>query len=154
LAGLDEGMRYLLEYPYGCLEQRMSRSLPVIVSADLVEAFKLGSFGSLKEEVQKQFDHLADYQHPSGGFGHLPNPWLPDPFLTAYPLEVACLGKKEGYRLPEDVIRRAADWLRTYLSGRQQWAYPYSQSEDYAARAYALYVLGLYRQAPANYFLP
>ena len=107
-----------------------------------------------KRRCKNQFDHLADYQHPNGGFGYWPNPWLPDPYITAYTLEVASLGKKEGYRLPEAVLRRATAWLQTYLAGHQQWAYPYSESEDYAARAYALYVLGLYHQAPANYFMP
>jgi len=154
LAGLEEGARYLLDYPYGCLEQRMSRSLPVIVGAELVDVFKLGTLGTLKNDVQKQFYDLATYQHPSGGFGYWPNPWSPDPYLTSYTLEVAWLGKKEGYSLPEEVIRKATAWLQIYLSSRQQWAYPYSQNEDYAARAYALYVLGLYHEAPGNYFMP
>jgi alpha-2-macroglobulin len=152
LAGLQEGARYLLEYPYGCLEQRMSRSLPVIVGADLVSAFGLGTMGNLKGEVQHELDHLGDYQHPSGGFGYWTHPWQPDPFITAYALEVAKLAAKAGYRVPTEITQRAVAWLKIYLSSRQTWAYPYSENEEYAARAYTVYVLALYGQAPTNYF--
>lgn len=152
LAGLQEGARFLLEYPYGCLEQRLSRSLPVIVGADLIATFKLGTVGDLKAEVQKQLNNLSDYQHPNGGFGYWPNPWKPDPYITAYALEVAHLAGKEGYKLPETVLARASTWMKSYLSSKQEWAYPYSESEDYCARAYTLYVLGLRGEAPSNYF--
>ena len=41
LVGLGEGARYLVEYPYGCAEQRGSRALALLLSADLGEAFTL-----------------------------------------------------------------------------------------------------------------
>ena len=41
LVGLGEGARYLVEYPYGCAEQRGSRALALLLAADLGEAFKL-----------------------------------------------------------------------------------------------------------------
>jgi hypothetical protein len=105
--------------------------------------FKLGTLGDLKAEVQHELDHLSDYQHPSGGFGYWPSPWHPDPYITAYTLEVSTLAAREHYRLPAPVIDKAVAWLKIYLSGNQNWAYPYSQSEDYYARAYAVYVLSL-----------
>ena len=36
-----EGARYLVEYPYGCAEQRGSRALALLLAADLGEAFSL-----------------------------------------------------------------------------------------------------------------
>lgn len=152
LAGLEEGARYLLDYPYGCLEQRMSRMLPVIVGADLIQTFGLGTIDGLKKDVQKQLDRLNTYQRPGGGFSYWTDGIHPDPYLTAYALEVSTLAAREGYRVPHDTLEKAAGWLKTYLSSRQQWAYPYSESEDYAARAYAVYVLGMYGQLPSNYF--
>jgi uncharacterized protein YfaS (alpha-2-macroglobulin family) len=93
--------------------------------------------------VQHELDHLSDYQHPSGGFGYWPSPWHPDPYITAYTLEVSTLAAREHCRLPAPVIDKAVARLKIYLSGNQNWAYPYSQSEDYYARAYAVYVLSL-----------
>jgi len=144
LAGLREGARYLLEYPFGCLEQRLSRVAPVVAGADLVAEFGLGTMGDLKGVAQKELERLPDFQHPAGGYGYWPNPWQPDPWLTAYALETAELARREGYAVPEDSLRKAAAWLKAYLgSDKLDWAYPYSASEGYAARAYAAYALGL-----------
>ena len=41
LVGLGEGARYLVEYPYGCAEQRSSRALALMLAADLGDAFTL-----------------------------------------------------------------------------------------------------------------
>jgi len=154
LSGLNEGARYLLEYPYGCLEQKLSRSMPVITGAGLIETFGLGTLATLKAEVQKVFEKLQDYQHPSGGFCYWSGGCLrPDPYLTSYALEASALAAKEGYKADPAVIKRAADWLETYLSSEKtDWAYPYSVSEDYAARAYAVYALALNGRSMSAYF--
>ncbi len=153
LAGLREGVRYLLEYPYGCLEQRLSRMMPVVVSGEMVAEFGLGTLDALKSAVQKGFERLPDFQHPTGGYGYWPTPWQPDPWLTAYALETAELARREGYAVPEHSLRKAAAWLKAYLGNTKlDWAYPYSASEDYASRAYAVYVLGLRGDPQPAYF--
>ena len=154
LTGLNEGARYLLEYPYGCLEQRLSRAMPVITGAALIETFGLGSLGTLKAEVQKVLDRLPDYQTPQGGFRYWTGSWgRPDPYLTAYVLEAAALAAREGYRVDPGVLKRSADWLENYLGAEKtDWAYPYSVSEDYAARAYAVYALALNGRSVGAYF--
>ncbi|MDD2805710.1 MAG: alpha-2-macroglobulin family protein [Elusimicrobiales bacterium] len=153
LSGLNEGARYLLEYPYGCLEQKLSRAMPVLTGAELVEAFGLGSLGTLKAETQSVFDKLGDYQHPAGGFCYWTNCGRPDPYITAYALEASALALKEGYRADAAVLKRAADWLEKSLAEeKKDWAYPYSVSEDYAARAYAVYALALHGRNQSAYF--
>jgi len=145
LSGLSGGARYLLEYPYGCLEQKLSRAMPVVTGAALIEEFRLGSLDDLKEETRKVFERLGSFQHSSGGFCYWSDGCTePDPYLTAYALEASALAAREGYASDPGVIGRAADWLSSYLSGeKSNRAYPYSRSEDYAARAYAAYALAL-----------
>jgi uncharacterized protein YfaS (alpha-2-macroglobulin family) len=152
LAGLQEGARFLLEYPYGCLEQKLSRMLPVIVGADMTSAFGLGTVGDLKAKVQSEFDHLSDFQSPSGGFAYWPSPHRGDPYITSYALEVSALARKEGYRLPTEVLDKAVAWLKTTLTAKEDWAYPYNQSEEYASRAYAVYALALHNEPMPGYF--
>jgi len=153
LSGLREGARYLLEYPYGCLEQRLSRAIPAIVGADLVSTFGLGAIDALKSSAQEQLNRMPDFQHPSGGYGYWPNPWQPDPWLTAYALETAALARREGYSLPDESVRKAMAWLKNYLgSDQRDWAYPYAASGDYSARAYAVYALGLNGDPQPAYF--
>jgi len=85
LAGLQEGARFLLEYPYGCLEQRLSRMLPVISGAELTAAFGLGTVGDLKTGFQSELDRLSDFQAPSGGFAYWTGPSRADPYITPTP---------------------------------------------------------------------
>lgn len=151
MAGLQGGAKFLLEYPYGCLEQRLSRALPVVVGADLVAAFGLGDLGELKAKAQEVFDKLPQFQHPSGGYGYWPSPWLPDPYLTAYALEVSSLAAREGYRVPEASVARARDWLKGALAERRQFAYPYGEAEEYAWRAYAVQVLAMRGESLPGY---
>lgn len=154
LVGLQEGAQFLLEYPYGCLEQQLSRTLPVVVGADLVETFGLGSMADLKRVAQSALDKLPTFQHANGGYRYWTDSLLPDPYITAYALEVAALAKQEGYRLPEESIAKAMDWLREYLGDAQtlNWAYPYSLNERFTAEAYAVYALSLHNQPLPNYF--
>ncbi|MBI5240768.1 MAG: hypothetical protein HY926_09870 [Elusimicrobia bacterium] len=152
LAGLQEGARFLLEYPYGCLEQRLSRLLPVIAGADLTAAFGLGTVGGLKAKVQAEFDRLADFQAPSGGFAYWTSPSRADPYITSYALEVAALAGKEGYRLPAQALAKAKAWLKSTFTAKSDWAYPYSESEEYASRAYAVYALALHGEPLPGYF--
>ncbi|MBI5243753.1 MAG: hypothetical protein HY922_08735 [Elusimicrobia bacterium] len=152
MAGLQEGAKFLLGYPYGCLEQKLSRAFPVLVGADMVETYGLGDLKGLKRRSQEVFKGLSEFQHPSGGFGYWPAPINPDPYLTAYALHAAAIAKKEGYEVEAGVLSKAVSWLRGYLYGeRSQWAYPYSRSEDYASRAYALYALALHGQKESGY---
>ncbi len=74
MVGLGEGARYLVEYPYGCAEQRGSRALALLLAADLGEAFSLPGIApkDLKARVQTALDELRKYQCPDGGFAYWP----------------------------------------------------------------------------------
>ena len=152
LGGLKDGVSYLLEYPYGCLEQKMSRVLPIVSGADLLEAFKIQDLGAQKKAAQAVLDHLPDYQC-GGGYIY----WgdcareTPSPYLTAYVLEVAKLAKDAGYSVPDDSLQRAVEWLKGVFDEKQHWGYPYSEAELYVMRAYALDVLSLYGTSPTGY---
>ena len=48
LAGVEDGMEQLINYPYGCLEQTASRLLPLIATAVLGKRFSLKLPGNPK----------------------------------------------------------------------------------------------------------
>ena len=78
LVGLGEGARYLVEYPYGCAEQRGSRALALLLSADLGEAFKLPGIepAQLRTTVQSSLRELERFQCDNGGFAYWPGALL------------------------------------------------------------------------------
>ena len=143
LLNLKGSMVYLMTYPYDCLEQKMSKIIPVLTGAQLVEDFKLGDLTQLKTQVQDILDEAVQYQSAAGGYGYWKNS-RPDPYVTAYVLEVNYLAKQAGYTVPEKSLAKAAQWLEGAFSDKVQKAYSYSSLETETARAYAVYALSLY----------
>ena len=91
LVGLGEGARYLVEYPYGCAEQRGSRALAMLLTADLGDAFRLPGIDpiDLRATVQSALQDLERFQCGNGGFAYWPGEcWSTSPYLTAYLLHV------------------------------------------------------------------
>lgn len=151
LLNLKGAMLYLISYPYDCLEQKMSKILPVISGAQLMEDFGLGKQAELKKQVQDILDGIADYQYSSGGYAYWTNA-KPDPYLTAYVLEVAARAKEKGYRVNQASLDKAANWLLGALSKNPVTAYRYSALENKTTRAYSVYVLAYYGKAVQSHF--
>ena len=96
MVGLGEGARYLVEYPYGCAEQRASRALALLLSADLGEAFKLPGIepAGYRSTVQSALKELERFQCDDGGFAYWPGDVRDrSPYLTAYLLHVFKVGR-------------------------------------------------------------
>jgi len=145
LARLRESVRFLAEYPYGCLEQKISSVMPAIAGGELAGEFGLGDMNHWRPIAQKVIDAAPGYQHSSGGYSYWPERNAPDPYLTAYVLEALAIAKREGYKVDSSSTDKAVNWLANWVGDdNKNWAYPYSRSEEYAARAYAVYALTLY----------
>jgi len=158
MLGLRGGVGYLLDYPHLCLEQRLSRILPEVVGPDLLAAFHLSPAKEQSAAAQTMLDELPQFQSGSGGYRYWTDSQHPDPWLTAYALEVAAMARDSGFKLPKDSIARAVEWLRTHYDQPDDWAFPYSQDERDVLSAWALYSLsrfgvklpGLYSQLYAR----
>jgi hypothetical protein len=98
----------LIGYPYGCVEQTMSRFMPAVVAARAMQEARIahpraaeldGIFGT-------GLRRLAGYQHADGGWGW----WAGDAtndFMTAYVLEGLALCRDAGRPVPAGMIDRA-----------------------------------------------
>lgn len=133
LAGsLLAGVEYLVGYPYGCVEQTMSRALPNAVVARAFEqlglserADLLGLDGKLAASVQR----LYAFQHDDGGWGW----WFDDPsdgYQTAWVVFGLSVTAESGYPVDRQVIQRGADYLKENLDGMNA-----------PTRAFAVYAL-------------
>src|SRR5205814_6619205 len=68
MVGLGEGARYLLEYPYGCAEQKGSHALALLLAADLGDAFTLPGMDTskMRPAVQQTLVELRAFQCANG----------------------------------------------------------------------------------------
>lgn len=119
LVGLSEGAQYLVEYPYGCAEQRGSRALALLLSADLGDAFKLPGINpsELHTTVQTALRELERFQCESGGFAYWPGEcWSTSPYLTAYLLHVFKVASDMHYDVSQSMRDRAYAYLQQRLA--------------------------------------
>src|SRR5262249_15671613 len=119
LVGLGEGARYVVEYPFGCLEQRASRTFVLATAADLGATFKLPGIDvhDLKPRLHASLKEVETFQCPCGGFAFWPGYcWSVSPFLTSYALHVFQVAAALHYDINADVMKRGYDYLEQELA--------------------------------------
>ncbi len=119
MVGLGEGARYLVEYPYGCAEQKGSRAMALILAADLGEAFTLPGVDAskMRPAVQTTLKELERFQCASGGFAYWPGDCSSvSPYLTAYLLHVFQVASDLKYPVDAGMRERAYRYLERSLA--------------------------------------
>ena len=115
LAGaLGPASRMLLDYPWNCLEQRLSRAAAAALRLERLQG--LEDAQHLRKLVEGVLAQVQDFQTNSGGFSFWPGVGRPNPFLTAYVLTAARQLERAGLgRLPARVESQARRYLLHYL---------------------------------------
>src|SRR5215467_1537908 len=141
LVGLNEGARYVVEYPYGCAEQRASRAFVMAVASDLGDAFKLQGIDAkdLRARTQQELKGLEAYQCASGGFAYWPGACLTvSPYLTSYVLDVYQTAATLNYQVDRDVMERAYNYLESEFAEQppvnEGWWAAYTAWESFAVK--------------------
>ncbi len=122
MVGLSEGASYLIDYPYGCAEQRSSAAMALMLASDLGDAFAIPGIDAKKAHgiAQKTIYELYKYQCGDGGFAF----WAGDcagesPYLTANVLHIMQRGEKLKYDVDKNVTKQAYDYLDTKLKEKR-----------------------------------
>jgi len=119
-AGMTDGLAYLENYPYACIEQTISRFLPnVVTTRALIDAGIRNPEleNKLRDNVNLALQKLASQQGPDGGWGW----WSTqdsDPTTTAYAVIGLVEASEAGYSVDAGMLAGALDFLnqRTQLS--------------------------------------
>ena len=132
-SALFDGLDYLVGYPYGCVEQTMSRFLPAVVVAQVLE--RVGArdpalTAKLPHCVSRGLERLYRFQHADRGWGW----WEKDetnPFMTAYVVAGLARAQRAGFPVRRSALARGAQWLADRAPGEP----------DLNLRAYMLFAL-------------
>ena len=119
MVGLGEGAHYLVDYPYGCAEQRASSALALVLASDLGSAFSLPGLtpAGLRTRAQATLRELETFQCEGGGFAYWPGAcFSTSPYLTSYVLHVMRVAASLGYTVSSDVRERGYSYLERALN--------------------------------------
>ncbi len=127
----------LIGYPYGCVEQTMSRFLPTIIVANafgkLNAPINEVTQRELPKMVAKGLSRLYSFQHSDGGWGWWENDQS-NPFMTAYVIYGLSIANETGYPVNKISLARGIGSIRNLLA---------SSGIENTTRAYMLYSLAI-----------
>ena len=141
-AALLEALPYLADYPYGCVEQTMSRFLPSVIVAETAQKLNLDTGDKLEDvprKVKRGLRRLYSQQNSdgswgwwSGGQGNL--------HMTSYVVSGLLRAKAADQKVDGDVVESGLEWIAQHV--------PKEKRLDTAA--YAAYVLAQSGRRPKD----
>lgn len=142
VADLLGGVDYLVDYPYGCTEQTLSRFLPSLAVAVAAETLGLPLRSETLTRLPKTIDQglrrLSQLQNSDGGWGW----WQFDssnPDLTSYVLLGYYRAENAGYGVDPDQEERGIQFLEQWMAQ--------SEPQDPDSQMIAAYALSLFGRA-------
>lgn len=152
---LQQQLKNLLAYPYGCLEQTSSRAFPLTYATP--ENRQRFGLKKIDEEqrlkmIERGIDRIASMQLSNGGFGLWSNRSPEEHWLTVFVADFLLSAREMGVEVPAQLIDITMKRLKQYLNrgGRfvgERWSQD-SNHYAFAYKAYSAYVLSRVKQAP------
>ncbi len=143
LAGLGPSLRYLVQYPYGCLEQTLSSFVPLLQARELGKSLDLVELrgGKLEHFVQVGLAKVLRHQLDDGLFTLWPG-GTSYPHVSVYATHGLLLAKQAKLRVPQAALRRALSGVRTWANAPERTLAPGGETATLAMAAYVLALAG------------
>lgn len=141
LIEIREAVEYLLEYPYGCLEQTTSSLLPWYTMTDLGRVLPglQTDADKINETIVRGIERIFSFQVSGGGLSYWPDGGFAELWPTAYAAIALAHGVDGGYLMADD---DRLENLTSYLSGQLRGIGEKElTSRELAARTMAAYAL-------------
>jgi uncharacterized protein YfaS (alpha-2-macroglobulin family) len=144
LAGIEEGLRALIEYPYGCLEQTTSRVVPLVAVEELSRSLGLHDLDGprLRGFLRAGLAKIMRFQNDDGGFslwvgGHS------EMYLTAFALWGLSIARDAGHAVDAARMEAGIAYLRRRLGDDRKDEAVHDELGEQGSRAFAVHVLAL-----------
>lgn len=128
---LNSRLRYLINYPYGCVEQTLSAAFPQLYLDKIMTCDE-----SVRERsrfnVEAAIRRLQIYRRPDGSLSYWPGGSNSSLFGSAYAVHFLKEAEDAGYAVPVDLKKELIAWLGRNVS---------DSKEDFTSRAYGVYAL-------------
>lgn len=136
---LGQRLKYLLQYPYGCIEQTTSAVFPQLY-LDLVKEQNETEKSRIQRNVKAGIERLKLFQRSDGGFAYWPGDPDANSWGSTYAGHFLLEAEKKGYFVPNDMIRK---WKKFQKNKATAYRKHQEQFSSELIQAYRLYTLAL-----------
>jgi uncharacterized protein YfaS (alpha-2-macroglobulin family) len=133
-------LRYLMEYPHGCVEQTTSAAFPQLY-LNVIKELNESEKNRTRHNITRAIERLKLFITRDGGFGYWPGYAEADDWGTNYAGHFLIEAANAGYFVPEDMLKR---WKKFQKNRSAQWRMNdnrYYQNDF--VQAYRLYTLAM-----------
>jgi uncharacterized protein YfaS (alpha-2-macroglobulin family) len=159
LIQFSKDLNYLLQYPYGCLEQTVSAAFPQLYFGDLAATLQQKPGGSKTRaqrynpnyNVQEAIRKIEAMQLYNGSLSYWPGGDYDNWWATTYAAHFLFEAKQAGFAVNQNTLDKVLRYLQFRLKKRETEPYQYFTAEGLARQriiakreiTYSLYVLAL-----------
>ncbi len=136
---LGQRLKYLLQYPYGCIEQTTSAVFPQLY-LDQVKILIPEEKAMIQRNIKAGVERIKLFANRDGGFAYWPGGEDSDSWGTTYAGHFLVEADAKGYFVPNDMIKR---WKKYQKNKAQAWRKNQEYSSSELIQAYRLYTLAL-----------
>lgn len=138
---LEKSLRYLIQYPHGCIEQTTSAAFPQLFVNQLLE-LKPTQKDEIPKNIAAAIERLNQFQTAEGGFGYWPGDEDASAWGSNYAGHFMLEAQQQGYAVPSNLLNRWKDFqqkrARTWVRNNNTDEYYRNQDLDQAYRLYTL----------------
>lgn len=137
-------LQYLIQYPYGCIEQLTSTAFPQLYLSSIFD-LTFDKKKDIQQNVEKAIDRLGRVQLVGGGFSYWPGQTSANDWSSSYAGHFLLEAEKLGYVMP---IAFKSKWIQHQQQRAKAWRA--SEASSSLAQAYRLYTLALAGKADVS----
>ncbi len=134
---LGQRLKYLIRYPYGCIEQTTSSGFPQVYLSSLME-LPNSQKSEIATNIKATIDRLKSFQVQSGGFAYWPGNAEASDWGTNYGGHFLLEAQKAGYNVPSMVLN---NWKAFQAKEARQWNG--TKRAEELTQSYRLFLLAL-----------
>ena len=135
---LTRNLNYLIQYPYGCIEQTVSSVFPQLYLDKLLEMTPAQA-GVVTGNLNAGLKKLKTFQTFSGGLSYWPGETMENEWGTNYAAHFILEAQKKGLNVDQDFLTRLLDYQRTRANA---WT-DQDKGTNSLVQAYRLFTLAL-----------
>ena len=150
---LTRAVNFLNTYPYGCLEQTISRAWPFLILPDAVAELDplITTDEAIRERTEGAITRIQAMQLYDGSFAMWPGNSRTFEWGSVYAAHFLLNARNVGVNFPEEMLTGALNWIRQFLASMPMYNSTDDERDDLTTKAYAVYVLALNGERPLGW---